>query len=336
MKNKIILSIFIISVILLFYGCMNSDENSSIGKNVEETVSSTSTMTPEILPTPTEDITNKPIVTIEPTIESTSTPEPTIIITPTPQPTIEPTPVAKKCSMIDYTKVAMPNEIYKNEVNKILSSAKNGVEIIDASTTTKIEEKIFYSHKYLYYQLWYWVEEKNNTFVLYTEFPDKPSDAKEQYQKSMAWADNIIKELNITKETSEIDAVKKINNFMCNYFDYDSEAFEKAINENISLVEYCYLYDAISSKKLICEMYAQIFQLLCHKCGIECYFETNDTWNHAYNYVIINGKRLYIDVLRNYRTNSDVFLLVERKQFLMEYGWFENHIFCNYDYPYGY
>ena len=80
----------------------------------------------------------------------------------------------------------------------------------------------------------------------------------------------------------------QINLFLSVYLDYSDEDMSGN------------LITAIENRKGICSAYASLFQLMCQRCGIECYFIHDIEHNHGYNMIILeDGSRFYFDPTAN-------------------------------------
>lgn len=96
-------------------------------------------------------------------------------------------------------------------------------------------------------------------------------------------AQKILKKLKISKSTSQVAACKKIARWMVKNYRYD--------------IRTTHDYDIkrmMKRKKMVCHGYASIFYALAKECGVDVHYII--TKDHAYNYVIINGKRYDYDV----------------------------------------
>lgn len=204
---------------------------------------------------------------------------------------------SESCSMTDYTKQALPNEKFRDEVTSLLASAANGSNI-SISTKTKTDiEAILYSHRYLTGVSTITLYSSGNNYTIGFSF-DNPTKVS-HYKSTLDWASKAVSKLGITKNTLKKDALEKINKYICEYVTYDYKKYEDYLATGKYDVDQD-VWSAINSKSGICEHYAQMFMLICHKCGIEAYYEANYNMSHAYNYVVFgDGTRYYFDCTWN-------------------------------------
>ena len=130
---------------------------------------------------------------------------------------------------------------------------------------------------------------------------NKPSGgATVEIQASVAAVDEANKIIkNIVKDNmSEYEIVKAIHDWIVINVDYDYDGLR---NGTIGDIEYK-AEGALKYKLAVCQGYAEAFQLLCAKAGIQSYMmygeagNSTDGWeNHAWNVVRINGEWYQID-----------------------------------------
>lgn len=106
------------------------------------------------------------------------------------------------------------------------------------------------------------------------------------YFEIQDWADDVIKQLGITTQTSQYNAIDVINQYLCDNFHYDNTIDDR--------------YEAFQKRSIRCYEYCVLFQLLCAKCGVECDYVRDTKINHAFNSVTFpDGTVRYIDVAWN-------------------------------------
>lgn len=122
----------------------------------------------------------------------------------------------------------------------------------------------------------------------YTEYAFVPyeSETYARLTEAFEWADGVIEKLGINENITKYEAIDKINTYLCNSIQY---------NNNINGV-----YETLKTHEGKCFSYSVLFQLLCQKCGIQCYYQNSKIMNHAFNYVkFSDGTIKYIDVTWN-------------------------------------
>lgn len=110
----------------------------------------------------------------------------------------------------------------------------------------------------------------------------------------------------ITDDMSDLDKEIAINDYLCATGEYDVEAFEDALqNDMIPDKKYddsFTPYGILIKKVGVCSSYASSFQLLAEAAGLECIIVTgvlDGTQAHAWNRVNIEGQWLTVDVTNN-------------------------------------
>ena len=198
------------------------------------------------------------------------------------------------CSMVDYTKCVMPHEQYADIISQMLAISDRfrtgsdiiyfGIDSMDAYFAS--DDEIQMSRRY-YREFWFSTATKNSAgcFMTVTNQQQKYFD---QYQQIMAWGDRVVTELGVNEMTTWEDALDRFNLYLCDNMRYDYDNYSHSI-----LV-------GIEQKTGVCMVYSMMFQVLCQKVGIECYYDKNDTENHAFNYIMYpDGTKLYVDVTWN-------------------------------------
>lgn len=66
----------------------------------------------------------------------------------------------------------------------------------------------------------------------------------------------------------------------------------------------------------VCAGYAKAYKALLNKLGVECYVVTSETMNHAWNVVVINGKRYHVDCTWDGDNTTYAYGRVSHKNFL--------------------
>lgn len=101
----------------------------------------------------------------------------------------------------------------------------------------------------------------------------------------------LVRVLNIEDgTTSQIEAAKRIYEWLCNEFNYNLDKMESD------------LFTCWVMREGICWSFAGLYKKMCNMCGIECGVESGaNYWNkneagHAWNVITINGLQNFVDV----------------------------------------
>jgi hypothetical protein len=100
----------------------------------------------------------------------------------------------------------------------------------------------------------------------------------------------ILSELEIDNTVTQYEAIKRINDYMCEnmYYEYDATLRDTTIMHSLT------------GQSGICYNYAVRFQLLCLGAGIECEYYPSSTMSHAWNKVIFSdGTYYWVDTCWN-------------------------------------
>jgi hypothetical protein len=100
----------------------------------------------------------------------------------------------------------------------------------------------------------------------------------------------ILSELEIDNTVTQYEAIKRINDYMCEnmYYEYDATLRDTTIMHSLT------------GQSGICYNYAVRFQLLCLGAGIECEYYPSSTMSHAWNKVIFSdGSHYWVDTCWN-------------------------------------
>lgn len=87
---------------------------------------------------------------------------------------------------------------------------------------------------------------------------------------------------------SDAEKVLMVHDRLALYCGYDTSAVFPNSSYNMD--------GALYFRTAVCEGYAEAFMFLLEKLGIECYVCPSDDLNHAWNIVVIDGKKYHVDV----------------------------------------
>ena len=122
-----------------------------------------------------------------------------------------------------------------------------------------------------------------------------------------AAADEIVARI-ITDDMSDYEKEEAINNYICDNAEYDYDALEAMVRiTDLQIISDKYkfsqtAYGALIEGKGICQAYAEAFNLLASKAGLQSVVVTgvlNGAGGHAWNRALIDGQWFTLDVLSN-------------------------------------
>ncbi len=176
------------------------------------------------------------------------------------------------------------------------------------------EDENFYSwftntYRYIaepFYYTFYRYDDKPDMFLMW----GRDESVYTQQDAVYSEAKRIINQLGITSNTSQREAIVKINNYICEqkYYQYDSSKRDGST------------YHSMFGDNGVCHNYAVAFQVLCLTAGIECHYYSSSTMNHAWNKVYFSdGSYYWVDVTWNDSETPNRYLLITTEQLLKDH-----------------
>ena len=131
-----------------------------------------------------------------------------------------------------------------------------------------------------------------------------------QYEKKF---NEIIRSLGITSNMTEYDAVKRINNWICDNITYDYTYTNTTADQ------------AVMTKTVICSGYAALFKKLCDYYGIQSYIVGSKSLKHAWNIVCVDNIWYEIDTCWNDNSSGQRywFFLMTKEESARVHGSYE-------------
>ena len=135
--------------------------------------------------------------------------------------------------------------------------------------------------------------------------------AKRLYLKNKNIQDKIddilFNQLEIDSNTTEYEAVYRINDWMCNNLEYDNTFEATSVT------------DVILKRVGICCSYTDTFRVFCNRIGIESYCVASDAMSHAWNTVVIDNIEYHIDTTWNSCGYYDSWFLISETEMLKDH-----------------
>lgn len=143
-------------------------------------------------------------------------------------------------------------------------------------------------------------------YVIYTKLDDNADSGKlviyydknraQEAKRSYDKAKEILSQLGINKNTTQKEAIIRINEYLCDFKQYDDAALNNKKLADGSMEHS--IFDSLG----ICHNYAVAFQVLCLSAGIECHYFVSEPMNHAWNIVYFSdGSKFHVDTCWNDR-----------------------------------
>ena len=200
----------------------------------------------------------------------------------------------------------------KDKARKIKKDIFNkGNSYISYEYKTQAERKLYLQAlfvleaSYFYYEYMPYSETKNSTGESGSIYINT-SKARLIYNRNAyvrKEITKITKKLKINRWTSERLAVKKINNYICDNYDYDYKTKNRTA------------YDILKNKTGVCSAYSELFRILCNYYGLQVEDIIGNNGSHEWNRVKVYGKWRYIDVTWNDELGSNKYLNLSKKSF---------------------
>ena len=134
--------------------------------------------------------------------------------------------------------------------------------------------------------------------------------ANERYKATQTkLAGLLVSEAGVTADDTQVEALRKINNWICSSFTYDEGAFGYTVDQTLD------------TKRGVCGQFSQIVKFSCDYLGIPCDLIADAQMIHAYNRVTIDGTPYYIDVTwNNTEGNPEGWFLKTAAEFSADHG----------------
>lgn len=134
----------------------------------------------------------------------------------------------------------------------------------------------------------------NGNYKITIEYLPDIDTVKNYHKEAVKAADKIISE-NITSEMTDAEKVRVLHNYLVANCEYDIVNYNKGTITQESRLA----YGALINKKAVCQGYCAAFSLLCGRAGVSCIVVGGNAPNshdsHAWNVVLIDGKRYHVD-----------------------------------------
>ena len=156
---------------------------------------------------------------------------------------------------------------------------------------------------------WYQVEFCGNTGYMTLDMLTATARVKGRHEYSEAELIQMVLSECITPGMSDWDKAIAINNYLCNFCEYD----------------YSYTYrstfDALTHGNVVCQGYANAYKKLMEAAGVKTDYISGKGWtgtewgSHGWNRVTINGVYYYVDVTWNDCMRGNYYLLLDYDTF---------------------
>ena len=200
--------------------------------------------------------------------------------------------LSETCSMVDILFDNQSTSKYADKIDEIVECAmrhdKAKVKYDSIATPAEyLEFEIEYRSRFNF------LDQADAIKIFYGVFGGNRVEIAESHVRKarietmLDWADEVISTLEIDRDTTKCDALRRINNYLIYHLQYSEE-------RRIST------FDSIKTGYAICTDYANLFMILARRVGIGCYFYSMPSINHAVNLVYFDdGTILFVDVAWN-------------------------------------
>ena len=153
---------------------------------------------------------------------------------------------------------------------------------------------------------------------------------RKYHNEAVAAADRIIA-TKITPGMTDAERVRVLHDYLVTSCEYDIENYKSGKITQVSRLAYGALVDG----KAVCQGYCAAFSLLCDRAGVRCFVvggnAPNSSDSHAWNVVLIDGKKYYIDTThddpvpdRKNSVSHKYFCLTEEEMISYGYSWIKS------------
>jgi transglutaminase-like putative cysteine protease len=184
-------------------------------------------------------------------------------------------------------------ELYTEIYNAIVNYS-DGIDInVSKDELDRCYNSVTRDHPELYYVNRYTYTYDNANSSVMREFIPEPDYSEENVKSRQAEIDSVVESFmqSAPVNGSEYEKVKYIYEYVCDMATYDTSATS---NQTV--------YDALVSRRCVCNGYATSVKYLCDKLGVKSIYvagsglDENNRWqSHAWNMVNINNKWYAVD-----------------------------------------
>lgn len=213
----------------------------------------------------------------------------------------------KEISLVNYSE---DNKLEVIDTGKI---DENGIKIYVCENlskliteTTNYYPELFHVYKSYSYNFYYSTTEKK--YYAYALMPNyvNPNDRSEIYSDqatAKAAYDTALKTYNdeiehiiggIAPEMTDLEKALYVHDYLVTHFQYDLRYYSS--DPSVYDQKVHDVYGFFDQKVGVCEAYAQAFNGIMHRLGIKCTSAINDTEEHTWNIITLDGKNYHIDV----------------------------------------
>ena len=213
----------------------------------------------------------------------------------------------KEISLINYSKdhkLEVINTGKTDENGNIIYICENLSKLI--TETTNYYPELFHVYKSYSYIFYYSeTEKKYYVYALKPNYvnPDDRSEiysdqasAKAAYDTALKTYDDEIEHIisGITPQMTDLEKALYVHDYLVTHFQYDLRYYSN--DPSVYDQKVHDVYSFFDQKVGVCEAYAQAFNGIMHRLGIKCTSAINDTEEHTWNIITLDGKNYHIDV----------------------------------------
>lgn len=160
----------------------------------------------------------------------------------------------------------------------------------------------------------------DNRSYIYTE--DEQAAAKAAYDTALKKYNDDIDRIigGIAPEMSNLEKALYVHDYLVMHFQYDLRLYSKNPSEKAEKVHD--VYGFFNQHVGVCQAYTQAFNAIMHRLGIECTSALNDTEEHTWNIITLNGNNYHIDA-----TQDDFIYKLDENTYVNQSDGFANHNF---------
>lgn len=124
----------------------------------------------------------------------------------------------------------------------------------------------------------------------------------------------------IAPEMSDLEKALYVHDYLITHFQYDLRLYSTDPSEKAKKVHD--VYGFFNQRVGVCQAYTQTFNAIMHRLGIKCTSAINDTEEHTWNIITLDGKNYHIDA-----TQDDTLYKLDANTYVNQSDGFANHNF---------
>ncbi len=135
------------------------------------------------------------------------------------------------------------------------------------------------------------------TAVRFSTYYYTASDYHEMYQEVLDNAEYFLDGVKGNNSLTDLQKITIIHDRMVDWTEYDFDNYQRKANGELSELPHTSydMYGAIVMRDAVCKGFSLACEFLLRQCGIELWYANSSGLNHAWNVIILDGNRYFMD-----------------------------------------